>query len=282
MCRPKTEEYPIPAGQQTIRTSSWPRLWPVSPIVLAVLLPCFMSSGVFLNRGYTLWFHCNSLFFLLTQNEFLSNFLALQGLTVTLGWYASLTYDWYKHNRFGYILYWNMPQQMTQYMMNDNQEMVYDTKSMLVMLLAHALDTLGHPILAYYYWRRNWKQAGVDWKQNLLTWPVICSSYLLSRIWSLVHTIYNHGKPGLFYFGYDIYDLLDRDAWLPGFWLPAYITEGLVYLLIVAYKLRMRPAANNKPSKKGVSDGARRCLDKVPSLLSSSTISDEASISGKY
>lgn len=218
-------------------------VWPVSPLVIVVLLP-LLPTWCFLNRGYTQWFHWNALFYCLTQNDFHADFLALQGLTVTLGWYASLGYDWYQHGRFGHILYWNMPSIMTQYILDDsstnNHQVIYNPTSIAVMLLAHVLDTVGHPLLAYYFWNRRQPQAPRRGSSSsaAFSWSILLSTYALSRVWSLLHNWHNHaGMIGFFYFGYNVYTVLDKDAWLPGFWLPAYVMEGLVYVVLIVHKV---------------------------------------------
>eukprot|EP00977_Amphora_coffeiformis_P013107 scaffold3364_cov161-Amphora_coffeaeformis.AAC.2 len=194
----------------------------------------------------------------------------MQGLTVTLGWYASLLYDWYVNGRFAHILYWNMPESMTQHMINE-QAVIYNPASMSVMCLAHLFDTLGHPVLAYYFWRRSAPKTNDLPKSFTWTcrcsWSVLICSYLLSRIWSLVHTWHNQGHPALFYFGYDVYTILDRECWMEGLWLPAYVTEAVVYAAFVVGKLFLEPqttvVSTTKPS-----------LDRIPSTLLQSTVSE--------
>ena len=148
MCQISSNALPPIDGEPATKgsTSSWPRrlvssLWPVPPSVLVAALPCCMPSWCYINRGYTQWFHWNALFYLLTQSHNHASFLALQGLTVTLGWYAALCYDWYQHGRFGHILYWNMPSLLTQYIIphQDNDIVAYEsTAAVMAMLVAHA------------------------------------------------------------------------------------------------------------------------------------------------
>ena len=195
----------------------------------------------------------------------------MQGLTVTLGWYASLLYDGYAHGRFAHILYWNMPEGMTQHMLTADGQVLYNSTSVGVMCLAHLFDTLGHPLLAYYFWRKSAPNNNSDstpsttsiWTR--FSWSALLLSYLLSRIWSLLHTWYNQGNPALFYFGYDVYTILDRECWMEWLWWPAYITEAVVYAIFVVGKLvtEIQPAS-------------KRTLDRIPSTLLQSTVSDEA------
>lgn len=187
--------------------STW---WPVSAVAppslifiiaavllllpVHVLLPRILKSMLF-NAGYTKWFHWLSLVYLLTpQNskKFLSKFLAIMGMTVTLGWWASMLYDLVVHGRFAHILHLNMP--FTHRMVvilddannNNNgqlrqQTVVYNEHTLPFIFLSHALDTLGHPVLALYFWKINNWDIG-----RICTWPVLVSAYMLSRTWSLV------------------------------------------------------------------------------------------------
>lgn len=249
--------------------------------MILAILPC-LPTWCYLNRGYTQWFHWNALFYILTQNRTHASFLAMQGLTVTLGWYASLCYDWYAHGRFAHILYWNMPGSMTQYMMKDDQdEVMYDNATALaVMVVAHVLDTLGHPILAYYFWQKSSPSStGKDntslstsiW--NRFSWTVLLSSYLLSRFWSALHTWYNHqdGKFALFYFGYDVYTVLDKEADLTWIWLPAYLMEAAVYAVFCLGKMWQ---TSLNPKTRTTTTMRPTSLDRVPSSLLSSIVSE--------
>lgn len=274
MCRTTkaaTQQVPKEAAEKA--TAS---LWPVSPWVIFVLLPC-MPTWCYVNRGYTQWFHWNSLFFALTQNRTHAAFLAMQGLTVTLGWYASLFYDWYFHHRFGHILYWNMPTAMTKYMMNGDSEVVYhNTAAVAIMLAAHALDILGHPLLAYYFWKQSSRNDNscshaLSTVFDRFSWSVLISSYALSRFWSILHTWYNQGELALFYFGYDVYTIVDREASLMWFWLPAYIVEALVYIAFVVGKLY---CSSSTPAMPTTTAPRPISFDRVPSALLLSNVSE--------
>eukprot|EP00429_Kryptoperidinium_foliaceum_P036411 CAMPEP_0176166298 /NCGR_PEP_ID=MMETSP0120_2-20121206/85050_1 /TAXON_ID=160619 /ORGANISM="Kryptoperidinium foliaceum, Strain CCMP 1326" /LENGTH=177 /DNA_ID=CAMNT_0017503833 /DNA_START=98 /DNA_END=628 /DNA_ORIENTATION=- len=100
-----------------------------------------------------------------------------------------------------------------------------------LMTLSHILDFLGHPMLTYYFWRRH-KTNGGTAADIFMSWPVIVTSYLYSRWWSLLHLVYNTGTYGYFYVGYDIYIMEHLDCWK-----PAYIAESVFYAIIVLYKL---------------------------------------------
>eukprot|EP00531_Pseudo-nitzschia_arenysensis_P016227 CAMPEP_0116122232 /NCGR_PEP_ID=MMETSP0329-20121206/4107_1 /TAXON_ID=697910 /ORGANISM="Pseudo-nitzschia arenysensis, Strain B593" /LENGTH=175 /DNA_ID=CAMNT_0003616071 /DNA_START=96 /DNA_END=620 /DNA_ORIENTATION=+ len=171
-----------------------------------------LPKGAYLNRGFTVWFHLASILQVLTQSRFLVNVLAL----ICLGWYNSLLFEFVWHGRWCHALYKNMPQVLVDCMVPDAATGVLDfesTRSLSAMGTCHALDFLGHPLLAYYFWKKS--------KRNGISWPAILASYCFSRCWSLVHTYHNFGKPGLWYFGFDVYTIDSLDAWY-----PAYVIEG--------------------------------------------------------
>lgn len=249
MCRASTPKRPQEDAVESQGKQQQSRLfdyiWPVPPLVLVALFP-LLPTSFYLNRGYTVWFHCITVMFVLTRSEFLGRFLVLQGTSITLGWYAAICNDFWCHGRFWHILYMNMPAAMTNAMtvvQEGGTTVVHFTAlSMSVMLLSHALDTFAHPGLTYLLWKRHSEAHGssdvttrtaTSALQSILTWPVIISTYLTSRLWSVVHVYYNTGKFGLFYFGHDVYMIHDLDSWL-----PAYLAEGLLYVAIVIYKIQ--------------------------------------------
>jgi hypothetical protein len=131
----------------------------------------------------------------------------------------------------------NMPLAMKNYMVDDYGKVLdtNTTQSLATMCLSHAVDTLLHPGIVYFLWKAHTASRVVPFPKrnngNILTWPVIFSTLLTSRLWSVVHVYHNTGQFGLFYVGHDIYHVHDLDAWL-----PAYVAEGLFYLLLVLYK----------------------------------------------
>ena len=164
------------------KTRLYAKLWPVSPWVIAAVLPLIPSS-VYLNRGFTAWFHLLSLVYLLTQSPFLQRVLVVCGTSVCLGWYATMVTDVLFHGRpFCRLLYQNMPSTMTRHMFEHHDPhsgaLIYSTTSMMVMLLSNVLDLLGHPILTYWFWCRHRKQGGT--LRDLMEWPVIGTMYLYS------------------------------------------------------------------------------------------------------
>lgn len=268
-------------SRQSTTTSSW--LWSALRVTVVLWPMLTQPTYCFLNRGYTQWFHWNAVLYMTITRpcRWHAEFLALQGLTVTLGWYASLCYDGLMHGRFAHILYWNMPARMTVYMLSpDDASIVYNAVSIAVMGLAHALDTLGHPVLAYYFWKQSTPPRDINNNNNTETsifarfsWSTLICSYLLSRVWSITHTWYNHGKPSLFYFGYDVYTILDRDCWMAGLWLPAYITEGVVYVVWVLGKLWVERQSTTTTTT--ATNNKSISLDRVPSALLQSTVSED-------
>lgn len=268
---------PVSAVQEVSMPQSKFRLgsiWPLSPITALVLLASVLPSYCFLNRGFTQWFHWVAVYYLLTQWQFLERFLILCGLSVCLGWYASLIYEYVQHDRFCHPLYKNMPSMLMQYYwipvdvnIDTFQRVVplhgldFESATALVaMVAAHLLDFVAHPLLTYYFWRRHSTRKGGSIKQ-VLTWPVIVSSYLYSRLWSLTHTKYNTGSFGLWYIGFDIYEMDCLDSWY-----PAYIAESCIYAMAVIWKLWETFVA---PSRGTLSKSSARVMtfETKPNLL---------------
>jgi hypothetical protein len=133
------------------------KVWPLPPLAALSLLLSLLPTYFYLNRGFTQWFFWVSILYLLTQSKFLQKFQVLIGTSICLGWYASLTYEYFQHGRFMDVLYKNMPEAMTNNMllMEDNQDggqlllsSVLDyqsTRSLLTMMLAHILKFWGIP-----------------------------------------------------------------------------------------------------------------------------------------
>lgn len=218
-------------------------IWPVPPLALAALLP-FLPSSLFLNRGYTIWFHWLGMAYFLTRSPFLRKFLIVQGSGISLGWYAALVHDLVVHDRFCHALYKNMPSSMTAVMLDDQGDFVKSNLSLLYMGLSHVLDTIGHPLVTYLFWYLHCRHSknSSNIKNNtrtisnnvssVLTWPVLVATFLTSRLWSLTHTYHNQGSAALYYYGHDVYVIDTLDSWF-----PAYATEGAMYVCMVLWKL---------------------------------------------
>jgi hypothetical protein len=249
------------------------KVWPVHPLLVLALLPV-MPSSCFLNRGFTIWFHWASVIYLLTQSKFLEKCLVLIGTSVCLGWYSSIAYDYFQYGRLALILYDNSPPIMTEIMLDETtgQPNYGSMAAVSTMLLAHALDTLGHPLLTHYFWRRHRQTGGC--LPTILTWPVVVSSWLFSRIWSILHTYYNFGRVQPYYVGYDVYvlpaDHLDC-------WYPAYVAESLLFSFVVMWKLFGEPHQSSNANNKLRTNG-NEYETKPRLLLSQSTVSVSSSV----
>jgi hypothetical protein len=126
----------------------------------------------------------------------------------------------------------NMPLAMKKVMVDPHGQVLNTTESLAVMFVSHALDTLLHPGIVYLLWRAHSCSCP---KKEMVTWPVIISTFLTSRIWSAVHVYHNTREFGWWYFGHDVYHIHDLDSWL-----PAYLAEGLFHVMLVVYKLMKR------------------------------------------
>lgn len=263
----------IPVSSRADHSSILQQIYPLHPsVAFAVMATAFslFPSSLYANRGFTVWFHWASIFYLLTKSKFVKKFLILSGISICLGWYACLTYEYFVHGRFFDALYKNMPSALTKYMLLEGDAIdgvgdnalnttasvngtldFVSTHSLLAMFVSHILDLLGHPLLTYYFWwkhRCNKRDSKTNLKQNkaddeiIFTWPVILSAYCYSRVWSLFHTYHNFGFFSYFYVGFDVYVIDDLDSWY-----PAYMMETLVYTSVVIWKLTA-----TRPSKEKV------------------------------
>ncbi|CAJ1934352.1 unnamed protein product [Cylindrotheca closterium] len=209
-------------------TGLWPLPMPIGIAVLCYLVPPMQ----WINRGFTHWFHLASFLYALTQSEFIRKGLALMGISICIGWYAAITMDLLKYGNFFKILYWNMPSSLTNVMVQDGI-VHYDTwESIGTMALSHVLDTLGHPLLTYYFWCKHTEKGGTF--KSLLSWDIVVATWLFSRTWSLSHSKYNFGEFHMYYIGYDVYKITEGTLDL---WYPAYITESTLYFCITCWKL---------------------------------------------
>lgn len=204
-------------------------VWPVQPLFLFLALP-FLPSSLFLNRGYTCYFHYITIIYLLTMKEPIRRFLIVQGTGITLGWYAAMMSDYYNSGRFAHILYMNMPPSLKHAMVDQTGHVFYSSSSKMYMLLSHILDTLLHPGIVYFLYKAHSKSGGTI--DNVFATNVILATFMMSRFWSILHTYINGMEVSGWYFGHDVYHIHDLEGWR-----PAYIAEGLFYTAIVGYKL---------------------------------------------
>lgn len=194
-----------------------------------------MPSWLYLNRGYTVWYHLLTIVYLLTKRESLRRFLILQGTGISLGWYAALVNDLYRHGRFAHILYMNMPAVLKDAMYDPTTDRVfYTSDSMTSMAVSHVLDTVLHPGIVYLLYQAHRSSGGT--LDDVLSWKTMAATFVVSRVWSLVHTYYHHGAMKGWYFGYEVYHIHDLDSWM-----PAYVAEAVFLLSLVVYKLGLLP-----------------------------------------
>ena len=250
-------------------------VWPLSPASAFCLLATIVPTTCYLNRGFTQWFHWAGIFYALTQWQFLESFQVVSGISICMGWYASLAYEFSQHDRFCHPLYKNMPESLMQYYYivveeHDNPQLDFESRGALFALaVAHLLDILAHPLLTYFFWKRH--SARGQTLGDAFTWPVILAAYAYSRLWSLTHTKYNTGEFGLWYFGFDVYVMDSLDSWY-----PAYITETFIYASIVLWKL-LQSMSTFGVAKGSTVGPMRGAFEKKPELLfSESSISIES------
>ena len=204
-------------------------LWPLNPIVLIFIAP-FLPNRLYLNRGYTVWYHLITLSYLLTNKEPLRRFLIMQGSAISLGWYAAMINDVCLHGRFAHMLYMNMPRFMKTAMVDETGHVFYTYNSVAYMAVSHVFDTFLHPGIVFLLYKAHCRAGGKF--RDILSWNVIFATFAMSRLWSFVHTHHNQGEIGAWYFGYDVYHIHTLDCWM-----PAYITEGACIAAAIIYKV---------------------------------------------
>mmetsp|Transcript_5344 Transcript_5344/g.12138 ORF Transcript_5344/g.12138 Transcript_5344/m.12138 type:complete len:290 (+) Transcript_5344:188-1057(+) len=267
MCRLQPENEATANITMNNKESLLGKIWPLpTPLVMA-LIP-FLPQPFYLNRGYTVWFHLMSLAYFFTRSPFIRKMLILQGTGICLGWYAAIATDWFVEGAFCHTLYRNMPGSMLPYMV---QEQSVDSESSYIILntysswamksLSHILDTMGHPGLAYLFYRLHRKSGGT--LSDVLTWPVIVSAWHFSRIWSLVHSYYNTGTLRFWYYGHDVYVLNNLNAYL-----IAYVAEGVCFGVAILCRLYLdhvdqSPSFSSLPPMK---NGTKQSYDEMISI----------------
>jgi hypothetical protein len=218
-------------------------IFPLHPSIAAVVMAYFLPS--LLNRGFTVWFHWASALYALTQSRLLVDVLALTGVSICIGWYACLAYEFFYYGRFFHSLYRNMPFVQELIHTEDGALDFESAGSLAAMAICHFLDFLGHPVLAYYFWKKCRRQNKERDSDGItFYWPAIFLSYTFSRIWSFVHTYYNYGSVAWFYVGFDVYVIDSLDLWY-----PAYVTESLLYGAVVVWKLTRKSTQPFEPKK---------------------------------
>ena len=219
--------FKIRKNESSLRNFS---VWPLHPLGLLVIF-LYLPTSSYINRGYTVWFHLITISYLLTKVEFLRRFLIVQGLGITFGWYAAICNDYFIHSRFFNILYMNMPEIIVSALTDSDGKILYTTEVIPLKLLSNLLDILLHPGIVYLLYKAHCKSSATP-NKDLFSWPVIISTFTMSRFWSVFHTYYNSGNFSLFYIGTDIYILDEMDSWF-----AAYFAEISFFVALVGYKL---------------------------------------------
>jgi len=109
-------------------------------------------------------------------------------------------------------------------------QVFYTKRSVIWMGISHAFDTLLHPGIVYML-LKSYLGAG-RYLKDVISWTMIFATFCVSRSWSMLHTYHNTGKTRGWYFGYEVYHIHDLDSWM-----PAYVTEGIILLVLVVYKI---------------------------------------------
>lgn len=275
------------------------KIWPLSPWVIALLLP-FLPTSYYLNRGYTKWFHLLCVTYFLTRQPFLRKVLLLQGFGICVGWYTAISYDYIVEGTWCHTLYRNMPDSMIVHMIQEDlsscetytyNATTYDEgvpqeeedcipsyqvlnsyTAIITKILSHILDIVAHPGIVYLlcsihiqqyhavmfsngrsYNEKNYngsnnKNQGtmtnvnsnnmITLLQDVLTWPVIITTWHMSRLWSIIHTYINNNDDGssksfaLWYYGFHVYKLNNLNSYL-----ASYIAEGLCFVIVIVYRM---------------------------------------------
>lgn len=216
---------------------------PINPLVCVALIP-ILPKGLYLNRGFTIWFHIMSAMYALTRSRFLCRFQAFIGTSICLGWYASIILDFVVADRPVFrLLYKNMPEVLSKVIVLESGALNYTPLAIFAMAVSHVGDFLGHPVLTYFFWRKH-KQLGGS-VADLCSWETIGCAYIFSRFWSFVHNFYNFRTFHPFYMGFDVYEIDDVTQWY-----PAYVSEGTVFVIAILYKLYVMRCEYGSPPRK--------------------------------
>jgi hypothetical protein len=269
------------------------KIWPLPPLVVMAMIP-LLPQSYYLNRGYTKWFHLMSVAYFLTRSTFLRKVLVLQGIGICVGWYSVIPFDWFVDGKFCHVLYRSMPRLMLPHMV---QELPCDDggscgyvilntfTSILMKGLSHVLDIIAHPGLVYLFYRLHRRCGGT--LRDILAWPVIVVGWLMSRMWSMVHSYHNNGMLAFWYYGYDVYKVTNLDSYL-----VSYIAEGVCFSIAILCRLYWDYSELSPPlsSNKNVIDHKiisreekDECVDSLPNLVHSlSSISTESMSDADY
>jgi hypothetical protein len=241
MCRANKKPSTGSGAITSLFSKTFKQLWPVPLPFVACLFFVIFPPQSHLFGGYTRWFARLSFVYLLTQNNTLCKFLAVQGLAVNVGCYTVAAYDFIvEGGAFGNILYRNSPG-IRSYTLKEGTwgaehlQLVETPTATFLLFLCHVVDILIHIIPLYYFVRRC-KKAGYSMDQ-IASWPILGGAFLLSRFWSITRCWHHHEKFGLFYYGSDVYWLPPNSDYI---WHTAYTAETLTFMSIAAWKIWKR------------------------------------------
>eukprot|EP00520_Triparma_pacifica_P016723 CAMPEP_0118631984 /NCGR_PEP_ID=MMETSP0785-20121206/197_1 /TAXON_ID=91992 /ORGANISM="Bolidomonas pacifica, Strain CCMP 1866" /LENGTH=152 /DNA_ID=CAMNT_0006522713 /DNA_START=306 /DNA_END=761 /DNA_ORIENTATION=- len=146
--------------------------------------------------------------------------VSVVGIAVCCGWYASLLYEYLSHGRFFKILYDN-----AEFLFESFEETSTCSKDCVLWkkIITHAVDIAAHPLPLIILLR---SFPSIELQEFNEVGSTI-AAFIMSRMWSIFHNIFNMGWKGhsfLFYCERHIYNLEGLDAWK-----YAYIAEGTVF-----------------------------------------------------
>mmetsp|Transcript_3393 Transcript_3393/g.5584 ORF Transcript_3393/g.5584 Transcript_3393/m.5584 type:complete len:256 (+) Transcript_3393:114-881(+) len=213
----------------------------------AVWLPLVFPPGGLLNEGFTRWWLRLTIAYLLIRNKDLCKFQAVLGLCINVGWYSASLIDYfYFGHQFGNILLRNVRGfrdiTIAGDLRADQLDLVDTPLALTFRVLSLLIDFLLHPALCYYFWHLCWKSK-LNFDQ-ITSWPVLCSTFILSRCWSAAQVWARYGKFGLYYYGHHVYYLPPNADQL---YTIGYIAEAVTYTVIIGYKVyKMHQRRSNK------------------------------------
>lgn len=216
------------------------KVWPVPVPVMVVLFFYLFPPSDLLFGGYTRWYIRLSFSYFMTQNETLCKFLVVQGMLINLIWYAVAAYDYIvRGGAFGNILYRNCPG-FRDYTLVEGSwgapelQLVHTPFSYFLLAVCQILDLTVHLGSFYYFLCRCRQTMGYRCMDQIITWPILASTFLLARFWSLTRCWVYDNTFGTFYYGKHAY-------WLPPdsdvLWTVGYATEIAAFLAIVVWKI---------------------------------------------
>ncbi|GMI44085.1 hypothetical protein TrCOL_g9304 [Triparma columacea] len=170
--------------------------------------------------------------------------VTVMGLTVCLGWYASLVYEYIFHGRFFDILYDNAAVLFSFDLSEDcGSKCVLGKK-----ILTNIVDFIAHPLPLFFLLRSNRSMDLSKFNSPAST----ISAFILSRSWSIFHNVFNMGFSGHSYLWYcdrHVYNLVHLEGWTAAY---AAETAAFVYLGWDLWRRR------NKHDKEEDVEGPRR------------------------